>query len=437
LVDYIFIDNLRGFSNTFIPIRDVNFLVGENSTGKSSILSVLKLISSHDFWLKREFNVDEFQLGHFRDIVSIDSENQDEFKIGFFEFEKKPYRMRKQIPNGFVMTFVDQSGLPGLYRFQFFTSDLLGDFIFTPKQMRYLVDETRNHIPSFNEKNIKKWAKKPIDLNGEFKTIRGEEAQPLFDSPLYLDYFIQGFRRSKKRIKQTIRLRSLYPPFRKDLAWLAPIRSRPKRTYDSYKFEFSPEGEHTPYLIRQLLRKKETAAKFKEFLRGFGRNSNLFIAVEPIDFTTHTATPFELHIKLGNKSLGIIDVGYGVSQALPLIVEFFYRPINTTFAVQQPEIHLHPKAQAALGDIIYKIARTDKKMFFIETHSDYLVDRFRNNIGSSKLKKVSSQVLFFERTENGNKVHAIPINGDGSYSSKQPKAFRKFFVNEEIKLLNL
>ena len=47
---YIFVDNFRGFRDTCIPITDVNFLVGENSTGKTSILGLLKLLAGPRFF---------------------------------------------------------------------------------------------------------------------------------------------------------------------------------------------------------------------------------------------------------------------------------------------------------------------------------------------------------------------------------------------------
>lgn len=54
---FIFLDNYRGFTDTLVPIKDVNFLVGENSTGKTSVLAILKLLSPPDFWLQNEFDL--------------------------------------------------------------------------------------------------------------------------------------------------------------------------------------------------------------------------------------------------------------------------------------------------------------------------------------------------------------------------------------------
>ncbi len=51
----LFVDNFRGFTDAYIPITDVNFLVGENSAGKTSILGLIRLFSKPDFMMGRDF----------------------------------------------------------------------------------------------------------------------------------------------------------------------------------------------------------------------------------------------------------------------------------------------------------------------------------------------------------------------------------------------
>ena len=102
-------------------------------------------------------------------------------------------------------------------------------------------------------------------------------------------------------------------------------------------------------------------------------------------------------------------------------------------------MHLHPKAQASLGAYFYHVSKTDEKSFLIETHSDFLIDRYRREYALDKEKKDSpAQVLFFKRNTKGkNEMHVIEIEPDGSYSANQPKEFREFFINEGIEMLNL
>ncbi len=67
---YIFVDNFRGFSDTCIPVTDVNFLVGENSTGKSSVLGLIKLLSGPTFLMGGDFADQNVSSGHYLDMVS-------------------------------------------------------------------------------------------------------------------------------------------------------------------------------------------------------------------------------------------------------------------------------------------------------------------------------------------------------------------------------
>jgi predicted ATPase len=169
-------------------------------------------------------------------------------------------------------------------------------------------------------------------------------------------------------------------------------------------------------------------------LEDFGLESDLFKTIKVKRFGPRKTAPFEIDVVLNVEPLKISSVGYGVAQVLPIVVECILRPKGIAFAIQQPEVHLHPKAQASLGDFIFSLANLEGKVFFIETHSDFIIDRFRRNQKNDK--NTSAQVLFFERTDQGNRVHAICINKDGQYEDNQPENFRDFFVKEELEMLN-
>jgi predicted ATPase len=116
------------------------------------------------------------------------------------------------------------------------------------------------------------------------------------------------------------------------------------------------------------------------------------------------------------------------------------RPRGTAFAIQQPEVHLHPRAQACLGDVFFEMAIRDKKTFIVETHSDFAIDRFRMNFRRRRSRKKSdlkplSQILFFERREAKNTVTPIRIGDQGDMPADQPESYRRFFVKEEMRLL--
>ena len=100
---------------------------------------------------------------------------------------------------------------------------------------------------------------------------------------------------------------------------------------------------------------------------------------------------------------------------------------------------MHPKAQAAFGSFLYKACINEEHTFLIETHSDFTINRFRHSLNKSQStkKELSSQVLFFERTIDGNRVSKISISKYGNYETELPDSYRNFFIDEELKLLEL
>jgi recombinational DNA repair ATPase RecF len=114
---YIFIDNFRGFRNTFIPILDVNFLVGQNSTGKTSVLGLLKLLSTPHLLLGGALADDDINFGNFRDMVSAHAQDQTYFRIGLAEEISGTEGRSKSKVSAMLFTYREHRGLPQLARF--------------------------------------------------------------------------------------------------------------------------------------------------------------------------------------------------------------------------------------------------------------------------------------------------------------------------------
>lgn len=435
---YLYVDNFRGFQNSFIPLKEVNFLVGENSTGKTSILSLLSIFLSPSFWHYQEFNTEEVQLGNFKDIVSINAENKNYFRFGIVEWDDNISRENFKSIFTLLITCIERDGIPTVSQFNYIKDNKEVCIIFSETSIRYKINhlDYEENISSDVMKKFGNWIREDGDRE-DFKKIKSKIPYGRRKSLIYIMNSIdEEFSNISKSNKQSIVL--IPPEYMYDLAWIAPIRSKPKRIYDQYMFDFTPEGDHAPYLIKKILSNKKNAEAFLKFIDTFGEESGLFKSVSINQFTKYPASPFELDIVLENKPININSVGYGVSQCLPVIVELFVRPKETWYAIQQPEVHMHPKAQAALGDLFYNLVLSEKKCFFIETHSDFTIDRFRLKYRKQKNKsKIDSHVLFFERKNGFNNIYSIEIDKNGEYSKNQPKSFRNFFIKEELSLLGL
>jgi hypothetical protein len=435
---YLYVDNFRGFQDTLIPIKKINFLIGENSTGKTSILSLLNLLSSNQFWQQYEFNTDQVELGNFKNIVSMESMNRNYFRIGFLGDEL--LKNNEKNAYFFLMTFTEKNDLPAISNIFFIDNRAEVEFLMGEKgiEYRYVSPKDIDLSPGGIKGKIKNWEantgkKKLMPLKAPFFHKKGRMFPSLQTLSMSLA-FIQEKHEFLTELPLFFPEKSV---FSEPFVWIAPIRSKPKRTYDRFKQTFSPEGEHSPYLIKRLLTSKKERDPFLKFIEDFGTESNLLNSVKINPFGNDPSSPFELMVKLNGKLLNINYVGYGISQCLPLLVEMFSQDKGSWFTIQQPEVHLHPKAQAALGTLIYNLAVSENKNFLIETHSDYIIDRFRLNRRRNAEEKIDSQVLYFERTQQGNSIYPIDIDDQGNYSQNQPKSFRDFFVKEQMDLLEL
>ena len=134
----------------------------------------------------------------------------------------------------------------------------------------------------------------------------------------------------------------------------------------------------------------------------------------------------------------LIDVGYGVSQALPVITELLRDDSPQMFLLQQPEVHLHPSAQAALGSLFCSIVADTDRQIIVETHSDHLLDRIRMDVRDKRtsLKPEDVSILFFERDELDVNIHSIGIDQEGNILNA-PLSYREFFMEETRRSIGL
>lgn len=432
----IYFDNFRGFNETFLPLKKVNFFVGENSTGKTSVLKLIKIISDHRFWFMQDFNNDQAELGYFSEIVSTTNSTKKFFEIGLIGDKNDNEKNISAIK----MKFFEKEGLPELREMSLIDDSINIQVLVEDDEIKYRFSEV--NLKNVDEKNklkyFKLWVKKPGLDKELYHTVKLEGA--FFKQALLwqIDSIIK--REIKKKVEKDVISGLRIPSFLKEIAWLAPIRTEPKRTYDNYKPTFSPDGSHSPYVLKKLLsntRSNKKTKNIEEILNRFGKDSGLYDGLKISNLGKDDTSPFEIQILVNQKYLKITNVGYGVSQILPLIVEIVSRPNNTWFAIQQPEIHLHPKGQAAFGDFILKSSIQEDKCFIIETHSDYTLDRYRLKMSQNKINNPESQIVFFNRKKNENSLDCIEIKSNGTLSEKQPREFRDFFIKEELSLLKM
>jgi len=429
----LYVNNFRGFRDTFIPIDKVNFLIGENSTGKTSILKLIRVLMDFKFWDLLDTTTLDFDLGYFQELCDSDS-----FEVGICERINQSEIFKK-------ITLINTEGATTVHDFRVCskTEDHTENIymIFEKDNVKYNYSKSKKANLNGHSTSFQDWIGQnpPIDSFTEIKLKKGRVHPLRLRQYSLLDLIFENI-----NISETLKNVTYYKS-KNLMMWLAPIRVEPKSIYSNYSVSTqSADGSDTPFLLKLLLEPNDSYNYDRHnvvvnALNIFGQNSGMFDSIKVVSVDSEEfPPPIEIFIDLGKHNIKISNVGYGVSQILPLIIQILFHGEKTLYAIQQPEIHLHPRGQAAFGELIYDTQKSDNKTFIIETHSDYIVDRFRLCVNKDKEETSDEfQVLFFERTKDGNKVTPIKIQSNGKYTDDQPKSFQEFFIKEQLELIKL
>lgn len=422
------IENIRSFADHHeYDVRPLTILVGENSSGKSTFLAALAAVSdSISFPGVAALNKPPYDLGTFDTIATYKggrSGRAKAFSLGY----RAEGKGKEKAALGVIATFCSEDG---------------------EARVRQLV------LTAGSIEVRLTWEKEKIATR--IKGLRGSEiiessipggqqpsAMTLPSLLSFLPSVVISFHNDGKVREEGYQL---YMKLEQALhQWreaapratsIAPIRSEPKRTYDRMSDEYYPSGDHVPYVLARLLLQGEAGKgkKLHEALVTFGHDSGLFRGINVKRLGNKAGDPFQVQVTVGGPSVNLSDVGYGVSQSLPIIVESILRATNARILLQQPEVHLHPRAQAALGSFFSKLVAQEHRQFVIETHSDYLIDRVRQEVAAGTLAPDAVSILFFDRPHIETTVSELTLDKHGNIENA-PENYRTFFLEEELRLL--
>ena len=324
-----------------------------------------------------------------------------------------------------VAEYTNNGGAPQLTGLQASTPDLMADIKFDYSQQETLITYSLN-------KYDRKY--------GPYTEPITREGGVIWTMRHYADltHFLEMSLRNPQKLKDTgseVFIAHdldvlLHLSFLGRMISLAPMRMRPQRTYDLIQRDFSPEGDHIPFVLPSLL---NNPAQHK-MLEKFGKESGLFRSVgvntsdNPQDYLARVM------VTGSGPTANLIDTGYGVSQALPVLVESIRARPDTMLLLQQPEVHLHPRAQAALGTLFVELIKSENKRFVVETHSDYIIDRVRIEVAKGNIAAEDVQILYFEKPENATRIYPITLDAIGNLIDVPP-TYRAFFLEEAWDLM--
>ena len=418
------IENVRCFRDRLrVPLRPITFLVGENSTGKTTFMGCYNAL--FNLWrggIRMEqsgrniFNQAPFSMGAYGNIVSRSRHGAESFCLGI----SAPVDKAKPAsnPHDLICSFRKS-----------------GDFEPTLSKVSSILSaKDKLHI----EPTDKGWVRKIYGTKIS-KPVEAEKTDHLPPVSLLMGFRLLrgGIAKLPKEAKMAIdrHFGETYFEQAAPVA-IAPVRSNHQRVYDPLSPEaLTPEGGHIPVVLARMFRgKKEEWKDLREALVSFGKESQLFSDIAIRSFGKQSGDPFNLLIKARGPKVNIMDVGYGVGQILPLLVDTI-RSKGRTFLLQQPEVHLHPKGQAALANLFAALTKSRGHSFLIETHSDYIVDRMRVCVRKGEIDARDVVILYFAPDKKGGvKIHPIELD-EGGQIKNPPRGYRDFFSKEISKVL--
>lgn len=220
---------------------------------------------------------------------------------------------------------------------------------------------------------------------------------------------------------------------------IPPLRTKPKRYYFSDEMV---DNQSVPSVVLDaLISRDEVLKEVNAWFRKFD-----------IEFSAKNEKDIYYRILLAERfpdlDLDITDLGFGVSQVLPVITFGYIVESKSILMIEQPEVHLHPKMQASLADLFDVVTRsknsrnskkkevTRDKMLIVETHSEYLLTRLAFLHAEFRSGNISD--TFIDPDDVA--VHFIEANNDGRSSVVRRVDAPKFgtyvlpddFIDEEL-----
>ncbi len=390
----------------------ITLLVGENSTGKSTFLGCYKVFAKLSNFIglqdKNYFDEEPFRMGNFDTVARSGNENffvggafKDHCHTGVeFTFTENDrglpaeQRIRLKFEEGYgkqiTLDISCPLESPRLWRFEGpdFRFDLDRSEVSYVQFSTWLSNYVRNgFLPFFGE-------------SSSFRKREGRDAT--IERQIEFGKFVNFLRARLPLPEESAFIVETLDP-------AAPPRVR---VYDT-----SPLGD-------------EDDVGLKKYLMEAGKNLGLFSGID-VRYRTVDRL-FELLVERSGKQYNIVDVGYGVHSILPLLRAIYGKPKGTVFLLQQPEVHLHPVAQAQLAQLMAE----SSYRFIIETHSDHLIDRLRICTMRKDIKPKDLSIVYFEPTDGGAKsrIYSISVDDNGNLVN-EPEGYRRFFLDETEKLL--
>jgi predicted ATPase len=410
--------NFKSWDDTGqVRLAPLTIFFGRNSSGKSSLIQSLLLMKQTAESLDpgqvlqlggRETYVD---LGTYLDLVK-DHDGHHDVGMTFSWQTREPVKLRRGSANSdaletdifrFFTNIAQESGVLGEIFVQRmdYTIGAAGDRTVGMRRRREDYEITSRGL------NLRRRAKVPDHLPDPIKCYGfPDAASAVFQNADFL-----------------AELSHQFDELMSSISYVGPLRDRPRRRYQwqgSSPTFVGPRGENTVAAILAARRLNRTikARGFEENLGYWLKHMGLIERFAVVEIGSGTGL-YELRVSVAGSSTGVsvTDVGFGVSQVLPVLVQVFYSTPGTPVILEQPEIHLHPAAQSALGDVLLGAVKDNGTQLIVETHSEHLLHRIQRRIAEEEISKDNVALYFIEAADGRSEIQELKLDEYGNITN--------------------
>ncbi len=220
--------------------------------------------------------------------------------------------------------------------------------------------------------------------------------------------------------------------------YLGPLRTKAERLYSWTGIEYESVGYAGENTVAAILaaRDRKIGLGYRKIIKPFGeviaaklKEMNL---IEKFKVTPISEQRQEYEVKVCTKGsrdwVDLPDVGFGISQVLPVLVQCFYAPAGSIILMEQPEIHLHPSAQSALADVMIDVINSRENgedrniQLIIETHSEHFLRRLQRRIAEDAVPQEKVSAYFADIAKTPATLEPLQIDMFGNIQN-WPKDF--------------
>ncbi len=426
MITSLHLHNYKAFENLDIKIRPITLILGPNNSGKSSILSALRVLvqtlESRDPDVPLLLNGIMGDLGTYKDIVYSNNRRKPiEIGIGVVDNQKaKNTIWGVSSKNGLRINLTFK------YRAKRRELILSGCEVKNDKQIllltKYSEDTEKYLIEIISGKPIPSGQK---SVYSKYLRMRNFIPQILF---LFENEnsFVELFEKSQINL-----LRDMNYTFRvisrciENIEYLGAMRVPPSRIY-TYSGErrnrIGASGENAVNILAMdSARVNRKTNRIATHVSTWLSQANIASSFE----VTPTSDSFyEIRIQhpKTKESENLADVGLGNSQILPVLVGGYNLYPGSTYLVEEPEIHLHPKAQAELGSFFLDLYAKGIQSI-VETHSEHFILRLQQYVADRKISAKDIQFLYIDADSEKKYVKVLELDKDGFFIQDWPGGF--------------